>query len=271
MDDGGTITNPDVSTLPLTNTRGAPTYFAIGQGRPRSWLHIAPTFEDMVETLVPHSRAADIDEHILSGSKRGSFLLLARSRDVQSRQNGFGTGKPLATQRGNENIRQRAMAFCNLGTGTAVIGKRKTGTANHKIRKNSLLLIEKENCIKSKNTGRQLLQTLISTRRRPTTDIPSRFNLFLRSGFSPPIERRGMTSSNSMSSAGTRHVWHGVASLIESGSRDVARIFKRDPVFAGVFYGLPISSYILMCSKRLPNSGPNRAGGSVLVTWIHSL
>jgi mannose-6-phosphate isomerase-like protein (cupin superfamily) len=99
-------------------------------------------------------------KHISLGSKRGLFQLLARSRDVQAAKMTLAPGATSDDCVANEHPASEQWLFVISGTATARIGKRRTALRTIKIRKNSLLLIEKGELHQVKNTGRQPLQTI---------------------------------------------------------------------------------------------------------------
>jgi mannose-6-phosphate isomerase-like protein (cupin superfamily) len=92
--------------------------------------------------------------HIRTGSKRGMFKNLTKTRAAQAAmmvlQPGQDTGEPQ-----NEHARSEQWLFVVSGSGRALVNKRKVA-----IREGSLLLIEKGEIHQVHNIGRSPLVTL---------------------------------------------------------------------------------------------------------------
>jgi len=93
-------------------------------------------------------------KHMQTGKRRGAFEVLANTRSSQAAimvlQPGKSTGQPM-----NEHPRSEQWLFVVAGTGMALVNRQRT-----RLRRNSLLLIEKGEIHQIRNTGRRPLVTL---------------------------------------------------------------------------------------------------------------
>jgi mannose-6-phosphate isomerase-like protein (cupin superfamily) len=93
-------------------------------------------------------------KHLKTGTTRGSFEVLANTRSAQAAMMvlppGKSTGQPM-----NEHPHSEQWLFVVSGTGMALVNRQRT-----RLRKNSLLLIEKGEIHQIRNTGRRPLVTL---------------------------------------------------------------------------------------------------------------
>src|SRR5437868_4781985 len=99
-------------------------------------------------------------KHIKSGKKRGKFDLLASTRDLQAAMMTLQPGGASDEEPSNEHARSEQWLFVIAGSGEATIGKKRGRLRRIKIRKNSLLLIEKGELHQIQNTGKQSLRTI---------------------------------------------------------------------------------------------------------------
>ena len=93
-------------------------------------------------------------KHVKTGSKRGFFEVLVSTRSAQAAMMTLGPGQATG-EPSNEHPRSEQWLFVVSGSGTARIGKRSL-----EIRKNSLLVIEKDEVHQITNRGRRPLITL---------------------------------------------------------------------------------------------------------------
>jgi mannose-6-phosphate isomerase-like protein (cupin superfamily) len=114
---------------------------------------------EVIEAIVAPQSHAPM-KNISTGQKRGKFELLARSRDVQVAKMSLAPGGTSDDQPSNEHPRSEQWLLVVSGTGEARVGKRKSNLRTIKLRKNSLLLIEKGELHQIKNSGRSPLQTI---------------------------------------------------------------------------------------------------------------
>jgi len=99
-------------------------------------------------------------KHIACGNRRGQFELLCATRDVQSAKMTLRPGAASDAQPSNEHRKSEQWLFVVSGTGEAIVGKRRTALKRVKLRKNSLLVIEKGELHQIKNSGRRSLITI---------------------------------------------------------------------------------------------------------------
>jgi mannose-6-phosphate isomerase-like protein (cupin superfamily) len=94
-----------------------------------------------------------------TGLKRGQFNLLAATRGAQAAMMTLRPGASSESQPHNEHPRSEQWLLVLAGTGEAMVGRRRSALRRVKLRKNSLLLIEKGELHKIENTGKQSLVT----------------------------------------------------------------------------------------------------------------
>src|SRR5581483_6142711 len=94
-------------------------------------------------------------KHISTGTKRGSFDLLAATRTAQAAMMTLRPGAASDDEPSNEHPQSEQWLFVIAGSGTATVGRRRV-----RLRKNSLLVIEKRERHRIENTGRRPLVTI---------------------------------------------------------------------------------------------------------------
>ena len=99
-------------------------------------------------------------KHIKTGTRRGSFDLLAETRDAQAAMMTLPPGRASEATPGNEHPRSEQWLLVLAGTGEATIGRRRGALRRVKLSKNSLLLIEKGDLHQIRNTGQRPLRTI---------------------------------------------------------------------------------------------------------------
>src|SRR4029078_13093864 len=99
-------------------------------------------------------------KHIPTTSKRGLFELLARTRDIQAAKMTLVPGGTSDEDVTNEHGASEQWLFVISGTGVARIGKRRSSLRTVKLRRNSLLVIQKHELHQIRNTGRTQLETI---------------------------------------------------------------------------------------------------------------
>jgi mannose-6-phosphate isomerase-like protein (cupin superfamily) len=99
-------------------------------------------------------------KNIVTGSKRGKFQLLARSRDVQAAKMTLAPGGTSDDELTNEHPHSEQWLFVIAGSGVAIVGRTKKKFRTVKLRMNSLLLVEKGELHQIKNSGRKPLTTI---------------------------------------------------------------------------------------------------------------
>jgi mannose-6-phosphate isomerase-like protein (cupin superfamily) len=104
--------------------------------------------------------AGELMKHIKTGTKRGEFDLVARTRELQGAMMTLRPGGTSDDEPSNEHPHSEQWLFVISGTGEASIGKRRGQLRKVKLGPNSLLVIEKGELHQIKNTGRQALRTI---------------------------------------------------------------------------------------------------------------
>ncbi|MBL9091573.1 MAG: cupin domain-containing protein [Planctomycetaceae bacterium] len=94
------------------------------------------------------------------GAERGSFAKLAESRDVQALKMTLAPGDESTDSPDNEHRWSEQWLFVLAGRGQVRIGKTKGRLHSYPLRKGSLLLVEKGELHRIRNTGRTRLVTL---------------------------------------------------------------------------------------------------------------
>lgn len=94
-------------------------------------------------------------KHINTSSHRGFFKVLSSTRSAQAAMMVLPPGAETSEQPENEHPKSEQWLYVISGTGTATVSRRSV-----KLKKNSLLLIEKGEPHYIRNTGRKSLATL---------------------------------------------------------------------------------------------------------------
>jgi mannose-6-phosphate isomerase-like protein (cupin superfamily) len=99
-------------------------------------------------------------QHIRTGPKRGKFDVVAATRGVQAAKMTLVPGATSDDEPSNEHPRSEQWLFVIEGSGTAVIGKKKSALRRVALRRHSLLVVEKGEFHQIRNTGRKPLVTM---------------------------------------------------------------------------------------------------------------
>jgi mannose-6-phosphate isomerase-like protein (cupin superfamily) len=99
-------------------------------------------------------------KHIKTGLKRGSFDVVAATRQAQAAKLTLRPGAASDSQPSNEHPRSEQWVVVISGTGQAIVRNRRGGVRRVSLQPNSLLVIEREELHQLKNTGHRQLATL---------------------------------------------------------------------------------------------------------------
>jgi mannose-6-phosphate isomerase-like protein (cupin superfamily) len=99
-------------------------------------------------------------QHVRTGTKRGKFDILAATRDAQGAKMTLTPGAASDDEPSNEHPRSEQWLLVVEGSGTAVIGKKRTSLRRIALKRHSLLVIEKGELHQIRNTGRRPLVTI---------------------------------------------------------------------------------------------------------------
>lgn len=97
---------------------------------------------------------------INTGAKRSAFDVLVSTRSSQAARMSLHPGKASDDEPTNEHPRSEQWLFVIDGSGEATVGRTLSSTRKVKLKPNSLLLIEKGELHRIKNTGRKVLSTI---------------------------------------------------------------------------------------------------------------
>ena len=98
--------------------------------------------------------------HIKTGLKRGQFDLLVATKAAQAAKMTLRPGAASDDKPSNEHPKCEQWLLVISGNGEAVIGKRRSTLRRVRLTSNSLLVIEKGELHRIKNTGRRALVTI---------------------------------------------------------------------------------------------------------------
>jgi mannose-6-phosphate isomerase-like protein (cupin superfamily) len=101
-----------------------------------------------------------IMKHIETGTRQSKFEPLASTRDCQAAIMVLRPGAASDAEPDNEHPHCEQWLFVVSGAGQATVGKRRHALRRLKLRRNSLLVIEKGELHQIKNTGRRPLRTI---------------------------------------------------------------------------------------------------------------
>jgi mannose-6-phosphate isomerase-like protein (cupin superfamily) len=93
-------------------------------------------------------------KHCATGTKRAEFALLMATRDCQAAAMTLRPGAASDERPSNEHPHSEQWLFVVSGTGEAVVGKKRGALRRVKLKKNSLVVIEKGELHQIRNTGR---------------------------------------------------------------------------------------------------------------------